>query len=159
MELRGIIVEDFVNYRFPSMFLITSKCDWKCCVEFGIPTESCQNSSLINIKPKVYEDDDLINLYINNEITKAIVFGGLEPFLQFDELLEFIKKFRLISSDTIVIYTGYDMDELPDEIEQLKKYKNIIVKFGRFIPNQEPHYDEILGINLCSFNQFAVKIS
>lgn len=159
MELRGIMVEDFVNYKFPSMFLITSKCDWKCCIEFGIPTESCQNSSLINIKPKVYKDDDLINLYINNEITKAIVFGGLEPFLQFDELLEFIKKFRLISSDTIIIYTGYDMDELPDEIEELKKYKNIIVKFGRFIPNQESHYDEILGINLCSFNQFAVKIS
>lgn len=39
------------------------------------------------------------------------------------------------------------------------KWKNIIVKFGRFIPNQHPHYDEVLGINLASDNQYAEKIS
>jgi hypothetical protein len=31
----------------------------------------------------------------------------------------------------------------------------VIVKFGRFIPNQKSHYDEILGVNLVSPNQYA----
>ena len=38
-------------------------------------------------------------------------------------------------------------------------FNNIIVKFGRFIPNQESHYDEILEVNLASPNQYARKIS
>ena len=31
MKLKGINTEDFVNYKKPSMFLITSYCDFKCC--------------------------------------------------------------------------------------------------------------------------------
>ena len=37
--------------------------------------------------------------------------------------------------------------------------ENIIIKYGRFIPDQQPHYDEILGVNLASSNQGAEKIS
>ena len=37
---------------------------------------------------------------------------------------------------------------------KIKSY-GIIVKFGRFRPNQEPHYDEVLGVNLISDNQYA----
>ena len=40
----------------------------------------------------------------------------------------------------------------------LKKYKNIIVKFGRFIPNQEKQYDEVLGVYLASNNQYGEKL-
>ena len=36
MKIKGIIDEDFINYKFPSMFLISSTCDWKCCKEAGI---------------------------------------------------------------------------------------------------------------------------
>ena len=38
-------------------------------------------------------------------------------------------------------------------------FRNIIVKFGRFIPDQESHYDEVLGVNLASNNQYAKKLS
>ena len=41
----------------------------------------------------------------------------------------------------------------------LKKYSNIIIKFGRFIPNQKPHYDPVLGVELASDNQYGEKIS
>ena len=34
----------------------------------------------------------------------------------------------------------------------LKKYKNIIVKFGRYIPNQKTHYDKVLRSTI-SFEQ------
>ena len=29
MNLKGVKLEDFVNYKKPSMFLITCFCDWK----------------------------------------------------------------------------------------------------------------------------------
>ena len=38
-------------------------------------------------------------------------------------------------------------------------FKNIIIKFGRYIPNRNNKYDEILGVTLASDNQFAEKIS
>ena len=41
----------------------------------------------------------------------------------------------------------------------LSKYKNIIMKFGRFIPESEKIHDDVLGIDLISSNQFAKKIS
>ena len=39
------------------------------------------------------------------------------------------------------------------------KWENIIIKFGRYIPNQEKHYDDVLGIELASDNQYAEVIS
>ena len=41
----------------------------------------------------------------------------------------------------------------------LSRFDNIIIKFGRFVPNQTPHCDEVLGVKLVSNNQYAVKIS
>ena len=79
--------------------------------------------------------------------------------LQFQELISFIDKFRKISNDDIVIYTGYYKIEIEKEIEILKKYKNIIIKFGRYIPNRPNRYDDILGVTLASDNQYAEKIS
>ena len=41
----------------------------------------------------------------------------------------------------------------------LSNYKNIIIKYGRYITNQEKHYDEVLGVYLASENQYAERIS
>ena len=57
-----------------------------------------------------------------------------------------------------VIYTGYEPNEINNKLQALSFFKNIIIKFGRFIPNQEPHYDEILGIKLASENQYAIRL-
>ena len=59
-----------------------------------------------------------------------------------------------------MIYSGYYRDEIPKErIDAIIKYvPNVIVKWGRFVPNQEPHYDEVLGIYLRSDNQYAEKL-
>ena len=62
-------------------------------------------------------------------------------------------------NDDIVIYTGFYKNEIFNKIDQLKQFKNIIVKFGRFIPNQKSHYDPVLGVNLASDNQYAERIS
>ncbi len=158
MQIKGLIDEDFVNYKHPSMYICTSVCDFKCDKESGVGC--CQNSSLAKLDAKTVSDDDIIKRYVNNPITKAIVFGGLEPFEQFSELFNFISKFRFNynKNDPIIIYTGFYKEEISHRIEELKQLRNIIVKFGRFIPNQTKKYDDVLGVYLASSNQYAEKI-
>lgn len=157
MWIKGVVMEDFSNYKLPSMFIIFPFCDWKCDKECG--ERVCQNGSLAKAPLKHIDVDLLIEKYLNNPISKAVVCGGLEPFDSWSDLLLFIEKFRLKSQDDIVIYTGYYKEEIADKIDILKRYPNIVVKFGRFIPNQEKHYDEVLGVELASPNQHAEAIS
>ena len=160
IHLKGVIMEDFVNYAKPSIFLITCQCDWKCCHEANIPISICQNEPIIRQPTKEFLISSVYKAYIENEITKAIVVGGLEPFMQFNEILSLLKYFRENNCwDDFVIYTGYYKEEIVDKILLLSKYKNIIIKYGRYIPCQEKHYDKILGVSLASENQYAERIS
>ena len=94
-------------------------------------------------------------MYYQNPITKAVILGGLEPMLQFDELLHLLDIFREYDcNDVFVIYTGYYPEEIPEKIDQLRG-RNVIVKYGRFIPYGKSRFDEVLGITLASDNQFA----
>jgi len=45
MIIKDIVMEDFVNYKKPSMFIITSTCTFKCEKECG--KKICQNSSIV----------------------------------------------------------------------------------------------------------------
>lgn len=158
MKTFGIIEEDFTNYKLPCMFISTTTCTFKCEKEAGI--KCCQNSHLINKIPLDISFEMLYNIYTNNPITKAIVVGGLEPFDQFEELHNLIHYFRGNNcEDEFVIYTGYYPEEIEGYIYFLKMFNNIIIKFGRYIPNSNNRYDEILGVTLASDNQFAKKIS
>lgn len=157
MIVKNIIDEDFVNYKKPSLFIGCPRCSFKCDKEAG--KQICQNCALANDKDIIIDTYKLINRYTNNPITKAVVFGGLEPFDTFYALISFIDKFRKKCDDDIVIYTGYTEDECENQIKLLQKYKNIIVKFGRFIPNQSSHYDDVLGVELASDNQYGKRIS
>ena len=159
MWIKGITDEDFVNYKVPSLFIATAVCDFKCDRECGMSV--CQNSELAK-EDKIYTDDDyLIRRYLNNRISKAIVFGGLEPFDQWQEIFGFIQKLRMQYScqDPVVIYTGYTETEIEGNLRFLMSMPNIIVKFGRYVPDQDQHMDEVLGVNLASDNQYAKKIS
>lgn len=157
IEIKGVIFEDFVNYKKTSMYIAFPKCDFKCDREYGCSI--CQNSSLAHYPAQTVNIDRLLENYKFNPITHAFVLAGLEPFDTFDKLLEFVDAARRITEDDIVIYTGFNKEEILDKIKKLAKYPNIIIKFGRFIPNQEPHYDGVLGVKLASDNQYAEKIS
>lgn len=160
MLIKQIIVEDFINYKLPSIFIITSVCDWKCCIEQNLDISICQNSSIVSQKTLDISPEKIYNIYVNNPITQAIVFGGLEPILQFNEMIEVIDYFRKNNENSpFIIYTGYYPNEIQKQLNSLKKYNNIIVKFGRYIPNRPTIFDNILGVNLISDNQFAEKIS
>lgn len=152
MKLITIVDEDFIQYKKPSMFLIFPKCSMKC-------GKKCQNKELLNSEPIDVNIDDLIERYKSNPITSAIVCGGLEPFDSWDDLQCFIMNFRYHSSDDIVIYTGYTEEELKKYLPWLSVYENIIIKFGRYLPGQKTHRDEVLGVDLASDNQYAKVIS
>ena len=152
-------MEDFTNYKKPSMYIAFPSCTFKCERECG--QKMCQNSSLIQ-NPDIEADvDTLVNQYLNNPITKAVVCAGLEPFDSFEDVWKFIFHLRVKGcNDDVVIYSGYYKKEIPEEyLKRLSIVPNIIVKWGRFIPNQQPHFDKVLGIGLASDNQYAERIS
>lgn len=159
MKIKGIITEDFINYKKPSMIIMTNTCDLKCDNENG--NHVCQNSELMSYRDVDVDIEKIAELYLDNPITESVVFSGLEPMLQFDDVIEFVRMIRCEyhCDDDIVIYTGYYIHEVMEKIHELSQYKNIVVKFGRFIPGHEKHYDEVLGVELSSDNQYALKIS
>ena len=157
MKIKGIVFEDFLNYKKPSLFIIFPYCNFKCDKDCGLKV--CQNSCLAKEKEIEYSIDKIVNNYIKNDITKAIVCGGLEPMDSFDDLKELVSALRVKTNDDIVIYTGYREEEIEDKANDLKQFANIIIKFGRYIPNDKEYYNDILGINLASRNQYAKKIS
>ena len=157
MLIKGIIDEDFINYKKPCMVIEFPYCSFKCDKECG--KQVCQNGALANSPNIDIERVDLINRYLKNDITQSIVMQGLEPFDSWDDLISFIFLFRCYSDDDIIIYTGYNLSELEEKVELLSYFDNIIIKFGRYISNQQSHYDNVLGVNLASNNQYAVKIS
>lgn len=154
MILKGVIFEDFVNYRKPSMVLEFPICkNFKCDKECG--ERVCQNSLLAQSPNIEIYPISLIKKYLNNPISEAIVCQGLEPFDSWPDLIDFLYCFRQHSQDDFVIYTGYTEKEIQDKIDTLKNFKNVIIKFGRYIPNQPKHFDEVLGVSLASPNQYA----
>ena len=157
IKLKDLIYERFGDYKDPSLFLCAISCNWKCCKD---NPKICQNMEINKNPIHEISFEYLYKKYMENPITEAIVIGGLEPVLQYKEIIDLIDFFRDNNcNDYFVIYTGYYEDEIGDIINLLKQRKNIIVKFGRFIPNSKEKYDEILGVKLSSDNQYAKIIS
>lgn len=169
MKIKGITDECFTDYKKPSLYIAFPNCSFKCDKENG--NQYCQNWSLTKEPTVEVDKEALLQRYVNNPITEAIVLGGLEPFDSQLDLYPFIdcarRQFKI--TDPIIIYTGYTEEELEQgnfgvihDITCQKQYwhniknsGNIIVKFGRYRPNDKPHYDDILGVSLASNNQYA----
>lgn len=169
MIIKGITDECFSDYKRPSMFIAMPICSFKCDKENGC--QLCQNSSLVNEPNIEIGKEQLIERFMTNPITEAIVFGGLEPFDSILDLSSFIDCARRQygCEAPIIIYTGYTEEEimsgnfgigggglaLKSLVDNIISAGHIIIKFGRFRPNQEKHYDPILGVVLSSPNQYA----
>ena len=154
MKIKGLISEDFVNYKKPAMTIMFPHCNgFKCGAEY------CQNSPLSKAEDIEMDISNIVIRYLNNPITESVVMQGLEPFDSWDDLIEFVKQLRESTDDDIVIYTGYYKEEIEKEIEQLKQYPNVILKYGRYKPNTPSRFDDILKITLASDNQYAERIS
>ena len=154
MKIKGLISEDFVNYKKPAMTIMFPHCNgFKCGAEY------CQNSPLSKAEDIEMDISNIVIRYLNNPITESVVMQGLEPFDSWNDLIKLVDYLRRSTNDDIVIYTGYNKEEIINKVCLLSNYKNIIIKYGRYITNQEKHYDEVLGVYLASSNQYAERIS
>ncbi len=153
MRVKSIIWEDTVNYRKPSLFIGTARCSFKC--------RGCQNRPLSAIPDIIINDGDLIDRYLGNTLTEAIVLGGLEPLDQMDEIVAFCTALNQKKvSDDLVIYTGYTESEAEEKVGRLREAnqgRDLIVKYGRYDASRPPAWDELLGVKLISDNQYAVR--
>ena len=79
----------------------------------------------------------------------------------FDDVLNLLQELRKECADDFVIYTGYTKEECAENgwLDKLVIYSNVIIKFGRFIPNWTSRYDNVLGVTLASDNQYAERLS
>ena len=147
MRVKVIVDENFQDYKKPSMFISAISCDFKCLRELRMDISVCQNMKACNLPTKCLELSCIYERYISNPITQAIIIGGLEPMLQFKEIYNLINYFRDAKcKDDFVIYTGYYPSEIEKEVSLLKTFDNIIIKYGRFIPNSNLKYDKVLGV-------------
>lgn len=156
MKVKNIVNLDFVNYKLPSVFIAFPYCSFKCEKECG--EKVCQNSALAQSRTIEIPISKIVNIVITSPLVKSVVFGGLEPFDSFGDMVLLIKSLREKTNIDIVIYSGYNKEEISKEVEEIKPYNNIIIKYGRFIPNSESKFDEILGVKLASNNQYAERI-
>lgn len=157
MIIKGIIEEDSINYKKTSMIIEFPYCSLKCDKDCGKAV--CQNSPLLSQPNIEVSYDEIAQRYLSNPITEALIFQGMEPIDSISDVVNLILWLRCIyhCDDDIVIYTGYNKNEI-DWFTSLLKGINIIIKYGRYIPDQEPHYDEVLGVNLASDNQYAERL-
>ena len=159
ISLKTIVEESFEYYRKPVMLLAFPKCSFKCCTEAGIPVTVCQNEPWYKKPNYQYSEKEIIKDYLSNNLTEGICCSGLEPMDSFEELLGFLVEFRKHSNDVFIIFSGFTEEEKKKEVEILSRFPNIIIKFGRYVPNSKSRYDEVLGVTLASENQYAKKIS
>jgi hypothetical protein len=173
MIVKEIRDEDFTSYKKPSMVIGFPSCTFKCERECGCKG-MCQNLALATAPDIEMGYGFIVDRYLKNPITKAIIMAGLEPFDSVLSLVGLINCFRRNTDDDIVIYTGYTEEEVKNMhytvqyswgkqsysyLGEIAKHPNIIIKYGRYRPNEEPHYDVVLGVKLASSNQYAVRIS
>lgn len=163
MKIKDLVEVDCINYKEPSMFIATSQCSFKCDKEANC--QVCQNSQLAAAPSVEISAVELWERYLNNPITSAVVIAGLEPFDTPNDLIAFLEEGRRRNVlekkfTTIVIYTGYTEEEVCNQFDWVYEYLYyypLIIKYGRFIPNQEAHFDSTLGVTLASPNQYAKK--
>ena len=156
MLIAGIVDEDFVNYKKPCMTVMFPFCTFKCNKECG--QDVCHNSALADAELISVEAHEIVDRYLDNKISEAIVMQGLEPFDSFDDLFDLVHEFASRSNDDIVIYTGYYYNEISEMVHtfsQVVTEGKLIIKYGRYVPDEDKHFDEVLGVYLASSNQYA----
>lgn len=157
IEVKGVIWEDMVNYKKICTTLMMPKCNWKC--EKECKEAFCQNSGLAAAPSEPLHINGFIRRYMDNLLTEALVLQGLEPLDSLVDVYTVAAAFHDFNiQDDFIIYTGYNKSEIPDSTIQRIASSipgHLIIKWGRYIPNQTPHYDPILGVNLASDNQYG----
>lgn len=152
-------VEVFQDYKKSALLLCTCFCDWKCCTESNHDKTMCQNSKLENSPNKEIPFNRILEMVERNSVIDAVIFGGLEPLIQINQVIQCIEYLRKhgVTKD-ILIYTGYYLEEIDEPVINRLSESNVILKCGRYIPDRPPKFDDVLGITLASDNQYSIEL-
>jgi len=158
MRILQIEDEVFSDYSKISMLVVVPFCTTCCWKELGLDSSICQNDNPRGLPILDYSNRKIIERYVNNPLTNAIVFGGMDAWDSINEIIELIKLFRETSDDDVVLYTGRKYSEIASKMYDLERFKNVYVKVGRYIPNQKPVIDKITGVKLANRGQYFIKV-
>ncbi|MCK9309102.1 MAG: radical SAM protein [Candidatus Cloacimonetes bacterium] len=115
-------------------------CDLHC--------QGCHNKGTWAIdKGTLMEVSDLAALLREQSINKKVTISGGEPLLQKEAVIELLRE---LSDFDLCLYTGHELEEVPEEILKYLKY----IKVGRFILEQRTSTTPFVG----SKNQKFVRI-
>lgn len=114
-----------------------------------IHCKGCQNPSSWDIsKGKPYEIEEIVKLLREKVTNKKITLSGGEPLMQKVAVLEIVKK---LSDFDIVLYTGHELSEVPDQILKKVNY----VKAGPFVEKLKSSVIPFVG----STNQTFMRVN
>lgn len=169
MNIIFLIETDVVNFWRTSMCIGMPYCDGKCWKDLNARGGNydwslCHNGGLLKERKIEIPVNELAKKYVNNPLSHAVVFAGMEPLISMNEVVAFIAYLRgaCRCDDPVIIYTGYNEDEEPyikfHNLLETAEVNNVIVKFGRYVPDQKSHLDPVLKVMLASDNQYAKQI-
>ncbi len=135
--------------------------------------KGCWNKDMWSFKSKFeYSIDALISKIIETKDIEGVTILGGEPFDQYEELLKLVKAIKKIHL-SIILYTGYEIQELNnDNKTAVFDYIDILIS-GRFIENLKTMEGGLVGssnqkisfftdlyskINLVNFNESEISI-
>ena len=104
MKVRGIEIEDFINYKSPSMFIAIGTCDWKCCVEGGMTAK------------------EIGELYLGSQTTHTEYF-----FFNYNK--EIVPIANLSSLEFIILGNLEDVVENVITYPFLSPYKDVYIRY------------------------------
>ena len=79
------------------MFIGFPTCSFKCCKEGNFPVEVCQNCSLAKANGVDVSPEHIVDRFLSNPITSAIVIGGMEPFDSVQDLITLVHPYNFDS--------------------------------------------------------------
>ena len=74
MIIKGIIDEDFTNYKKPAMTILFPRCTFKCGKDL------CHNREIADLPDMDISIESIIWRWVKNNIADTIICSGLEPF-------------------------------------------------------------------------------
>ena len=102
--------------------IYTQGCPFKC--------PECFNPELHTlIEKNIIPIDDLVNLIISTKNIEGLTIGGGEPLIQEETVTKLCRQIRDKSGLSIILYTGYTIDEI--ENSPVLKYIDVLID-GRF---------------------------
>jgi len=101
--------------------------------------EDCHNPSTWDLdKGEEFEVDDIVDQLNKNCLNKKVTISGGEPLLQYSAVLELVKK---LNDFDIVLYTGFELEEIPKEILRFIDY----IKIGKYIKEERTTITPYIG--------------